>query len=78
MVKHDNCQFVMSESRQNKEEAAGRRIVLRPDRDLAVAIDLAAARAQLSTPALLLQLVAKSGPVAVELAEMRKRELALT
>jgi hypothetical protein len=50
-----------------------RRIVLTPGLELTEAIDVAAARARVSAPALILQTIAAAGPVAAELPTVRAR-----
>jgi hypothetical protein len=53
-----------------------RRIVLLPNRELTEAIDVAAARARVSAPALILQTIAAAGPVSAELPAVRARQAA--
>lgn len=50
-----------------------RRIVLLPNREMTEAIDVAAARARVSAPTIILQQLARSGVIAAELPAVRAR-----
>ena len=56
--------------------SAPRRIVLLPDYVMTEAIDVAAARARVSAPTILLQQLAASGVIADELPAVRARQAA--